>query len=172
LRYLSLAISLIALLGVIVLFIRERPAPGEESGSSTAPAAREVHDGHHEGELELAVVMGRMQRYHQKFWLATKAANPELAAFYLHEMEEAMEEVAAAGIVEDGFDVSAGMRTYGIDVVEHLERLLEDKGLSALQEQAGMLVGACNSCHAASGHGMIRIREPREFEVPDQIFEP
>ena len=66
--------------------------------------------------------MGRIQRYHQKLWLAGEAGNTELAKFYLHEMEEAMEEIAEGHVVEDSVDVSANMRTYGLATVELVEK--------------------------------------------------
>jgi hypothetical protein len=171
-KHVPLVLSLIAIAGVIVLFMRAPAAVAPARQQAHAPAAEGSHASGHEEELEVAVVMGRIQRYHQKFWLSTRAGNSELAGFYLHEMEEAMEEIADAGIMENGLDLSALMRSHGLGVVEHLERTLMEKGMDALREEASMLPGSCNSCHAASGYGFIRIREPLDLVIADQVFEP
>lgn len=44
----------------------------------------------------------------------TQAGNAGLAAFYLHELEEAMEELVEAAVVDDGVDGSAQMRLFGL----------------------------------------------------------
>jgi hypothetical protein len=116
--------------------------------------------------------MGHIQRYHQKWWGAVQAGNAPLAAFYLHELEEAMEDIAEGGVIDDGVDVSAHMRTYGLPAVEQLERLLKEEGLAAMAARGELLVNSCNSCHAATGHDYIRIRVPEEVHYPDQDLSP
>jgi hypothetical protein len=135
-------------------------------GGPTAPAGK-----HHE-DLRLGSIMGDMQRFHHKLWLAGEAGNTELAAFYLHELEETMELVADAGIVDDGHDVSALMRTHGLPVVGAMERKLKEEGIAALHADAPRLVEACNSCHAAAGHGYIHITLPTGAAYPGQEFAP
>ncbi|MCW5898486.1 MAG: hypothetical protein KIT10_04365 [Flavobacteriales bacterium] len=122
--------------------------------------------------MEVAVHMGRLQRYHQKWWAAGRAGNAELAAFYLHEMEEAMEEIAEADVVDEGVEVSKHMRTYGLPMVAELERLLKEQGVAEMTAQGDMLVNACNSCHAITGHPYLRIQVPESVHFPDQIFTP
>jgi len=124
------------------------------------------------GEVELGVHMGRIQRYHQKWWLAGRAGNSELAAFYLHEMGEEMVAVAEAGVVEDGIDVGVHMRAHGLPVLRELERRLKAEGVAAAHSGAVLLVNACNSCHAATGHPFIRVRVPSDAHFPDQDFQP
>ncbi len=138
---------------------------GHEAGPEQAPAPEVA-------ELEVAVYMGRMQRYHQKLWAASRAGNAELAGFYLHELEEAMAEIAEAGLVDEGVPISEPMRTYGLVVVEALERTLETQGVEALHASADMLVNACNSCHSITGHSFIVIQEPVDPQFPDQNFVP
>lgn len=162
-RIASLLIALAALIGLFFAMQRigelERRIGSREAG---------VGDKH----IELAVVMGRIQRYHQKLWASGQAGNAELAAFYLHELEEAMEEVVDAQVVEDGIDISALMRTYGISTIELLEKKLKEEGVAALHADAELLVNTCNSCHISSGHAFIRIQVPTAVYFPDQRFEP
>ena len=171
-KNLSLFISILALAGVIVLFLRPEPLPADrkEKGSA-APSAKEGEE--HHDEIEVAIVMGRIQRFHQKYWLALRANNPELTQFYLHEMEEAMEEIADGNVEDDGIDISANMRTYGLQVNELLQDKLKKEGIAALQKESTSLVDACNACHTASGYDLIRIQVPDDAHVfPDQVMLP
>lgn len=162
-----LLLSIAALLGVAVLFYRlSSRGEGGVGAQVTTPGAEEHED------IEVAVYMGRIQRFHQKWWLAGKAGNADLAKFYLHEMEEAMEEIADAGVTDEGVDVSAAMRTYGLTTVEHLEKTLEKEGVAAMHGEAAMFANTCTSCHLATGHGYIRIKEPAAVDFPDQDFSP
>lgn len=116
--------------------------------------------------------MGRIQRYHQKWWASGHAGNAELAGFYLHEMEEAMEEIADAKVIDEGIDVSANMRTYGLAAIEALETKLNDQGVEAMHADAGLLANTCNTCHQVCDHPYIRIVPPTAVFFPDQDFSP
>ena len=93
--------------------------------------------------------------------------------FYLHEMEEAMEEVADAGVIEEGIDVSEQMRIYGLSAIEELEKKMKSDGVEAVLADGELLVNSCNSCHTASGYAMIKIQVPDGTQVfPDQVMLP
>lgn len=167
-RRLPLLIALIALTGVIVLFYRTSAPVGRE-------AHREADDDHADEEheaVEVAVSMGRIQRFHQKWWLAGKAGNAELSRFYLHEMEEAMELIADGRVTDEGVNVSEKMETYGVTTVNNLQALLDSAGVRAMHAEAATLVKACNSCHLATGHAYIRIKVPDAAAFADQEFAP
>ena len=171
-KHLSLILSIVALVGVVVLFVRTgsdgRP---QRSDAAESPAAHEESE--HEEEVEIAIVMGRIQRFHQKFWLALRANNPELTQFYLHEMEEAMAEIADGNVVDDGIDISANMRAYGLKVNEHLQQKLKTEGIAGLAKESTSLVDACNACHKASGYDLIKIQIPDGTQAfPDQVMLP
>jgi hypothetical protein len=148
---LPIILSMVLLVAVAVLFQRMRrleKAVGEDAAH------------HGPEEVEVAVYMGRMHTYSNKLWIAGSQGNLELALFYQHEIEEVMEEVEHAGIMDGDVDISAAMRTIGIPVVEGLKAHLKAEGLSAFNERYELLLGACNSCHSSTGHGIIRIASP------------
>lgn len=134
------------------------------------PRAEEMEHGPE--HLEVAVYMGRIQRFHQKWWLAGKSGNAELAAFYLHEMEEALEAIAEADVEEDGVKLRPLVESYGLATIERLEARLKADGVAAMHADAGQLVVNCNACHVASGYPFIRIQVPVEVHFPDQDFAP
>ncbi len=164
-RRIPLVLSLLAL--CLALFVLLRPADAVPVHTATG-----VPTSFPTEEVEVAVHMGRIQRYHQKWWAAGKQGNAELAAFYLHEMAEAMELIAQARIMDEGIDISAHMNTYGSKTVRDLEAVLLAEGVSAMHAQGAALVAACNSCHAVTGHPFIRIQEPAIVGFPDQDFAP
>jgi hypothetical protein len=174
---LPVLIALLALLVAGGLYLRvsqleQRLVRLDGGHHGAAPAAGAMAHEAEEG-IEVAVVMGRMERFHTKWWLAGGEGNAALAAFYLHELEEAMEEVAEAHVVEDnGVDVSANMRTYGLPVVKELERKLKEQGVAAMHADADVLVATCNSCHVATGHSFIRVQVPQGITFPGQDFRP
>lgn len=166
-RRLPLILSALALVVALFSLVRTPEPTGTKAPSQHAPEATEEHE-----EIEVAVHMGRIQRYHQKWWAAGHAGNAELAGFYLHEMEEAMEEIALARVVDEGIDISAHMRTYGLTTLEGLEKKLKEEGVAAMHADAGLLANTCTTCHVACGHPYLRIVPPTAVVIPDQDLAP
>lgn len=172
-RRLPLLISLVALVGVVVLFFRTSTGPGARQGQPSGHAEKASGEADvHEEHVEVAVYMGRIQRFHQKWWLAGREGNAELSAFYLHEMEEAMEVIADGHVTDEGVDISAEMAAYGPPLIKDLEKVLAEQGVAAMHARASDLVDACNSCHLVTKHGYIRIKVPEAVSWPDQDFAP
>ena len=107
-----------------------------------------------------------------KLYYAGMAGNKALTDFYLHEMEETMEVVADAGVMEDGIDISSHMTGFGLGVLETIEKRLTPD-LSNFPEQYNQLLNGCNSCHKVSRHGFIVITVPDStYTSFNQVFEP
>jgi len=108
--------TLIALIAVVILMLRlgrvekELRTMKQAGAAATAAATPEV-----------AVYMERIQAFSNKLWSAGKAGNLPLAEFYRHEMKEAMEELAKAGIVDDGVNVSEQMEQHGIRTLDRMK---------------------------------------------------
>ena len=58
-----------------------------------------------EEEVEVADYMFKLQWFSNKLYFAGKGNNPELVEFYLHEMEEAMEELSESEVVKNGVPI-------------------------------------------------------------------
>ena len=169
-KQLSLILSIAAVIGVGYLLFS---TSGEKSDRVLSVASHsESENGAEEETIEVAIVMGRIQRFHQKFWQAARAGNKDLVQFYLHEMEEAMDEVAQAGVIEEGIDVSEQMRIYGLSAIEQFEEKLKQEGVKAVLADGELLVNSCNSCHRTSGYPQIKIQVPQGDAFPDQDFIP
>jgi hypothetical protein len=108
-------------------------------------------------EPELARYMSDLQHHTHKLTLSIEAENGALADFYLHEVGEIAEQVEALFPEHDGVPVArlvhdlVDPRLAGLRAA--LARSRWDEARGGLRE----LVAACNDCHAAAGHGFIRV---------------
>ena len=108
-----------------------------------------------DGDPGFAALMGTLQVYLHKLDLSVQHDNAELAGFYVHELEEAVETIGTEIDSYDGYPV--GQLTTGtmIAPIEALEAAMAS-GQGTDQAMNG-LVNACNACHAATDHGFIEI---------------
>jgi hypothetical protein len=120
-------------------------------------------------EPELAGYMSDLQHHTHKLTLSIEAENAALAEFYLHELGEVAEQIEQLVPEHDGIPVS--------DLAARLldPRLVALRGALArgrwdeAKSGLGELVAACNDCHAAAGHGFIRV-EVRTANPSSQSF--
>lgn len=141
--------------------------PGD-SGKATPPSEGDAHG----EEIELAVLMLRMQTHAGKLHFAAEANNWPLTNFYLHELEEAMEEIEAAHIVEDGHKVSEMAGRFLKPPLEGMEAAAKASDAKDFGLQYDTLVTACNGCHKATEHGFIVIQRPSAPIWTHQRFTP
>ena len=123
-----------------------------------------------DGDVGLIDLMRNFQYFMHKAGLSIRGGNAELADFYMHEIEENLEQVAK--IEEyDGHPVgqlSVGMLT---PAVEGVGSKLDENDLDgALQAYTAML-NACNACHLVTEHGFIKLVDASEMNPYMQVFE-
>ena len=121
-------------------------------------------------EPDLYTVMSNMQNQAHKLYFAIESENSELTDFYLHELEEAAEELIEANLVYA--DQPVGMLTQSmlLPVIEEMEDLLDDGYWDRLREKRTVLTRACNDCHGATGFPSIIITERGEVNPFNQDF--
>lgn len=168
-------LALAALLaGLFALYRSYEAKPSQGSPEAIAPAQPEKkeEEAHEHGHEELAEYMMRLQWYANKLYFAGEAGNQPLADFYLHEIEEVMEEVVKAGIVDEGVQVSEHMKAYGLSYAEDFLDELRAEGLGNFGERYSGLIANCNSCHTVTEHSYIKIITPTTPVVSNQDFMP
>jgi hypothetical protein len=131
------AASLFLMLAVGAAFVLGRPAP------AALP--------------ELATTMGDLQRHTHKLMLSVDAENAELSRFYLHELDEITEQLEALFPEHDGVPIAALAGELLVPRVDALRATLQAADWETTRGQLGQLVDGCNACHAAAGHGFIRV---------------
>lgn len=121
-----------------------------------------------EEEIELAIYMQRMLTYTNKLWFSGQSGNKDLAHFYVHELEESMEEIYDAQTTYDGVEISPLMKQFGIKAVETFEENM-DAGKD-FAESYQLLITQCNNCHNSSKHSYIEIITPKSPAFDNQAY--
>lgn len=114
-----------------------------------------------DGDVELVNNMSQLQYLSHKAALSIDARNPELADFYVHELEEVVEETESVESY-DGHPI--GELAHGMlrPALENLEEALEDGEWSSASDAFDNMIQSCNNCHQVTEHGYIRIQRRSE----------
>ncbi len=121
---------------------------------------------------DLAVLMAGALTQHGKLYYAGKARNWELAAYALHETNEALQEV------QDFEDPLKQFPTPFSELVPPLvgpalgaiHMAIRAKDGKQFDEAFNTLTQACNACHATLNHGFIQVQAPTAREFTNQKF--
>ena len=113
----------------------------------------------------LAPTMARMHTYSAKLGYAVEARNQRLAAFYLHELEELVEEVIDTVPEHDGHAVAGLARSIALPAVARLEAAVDRGAWRSASESYRGLIASCNTCHLACAKGFVQI-EPASGAPP------
>ncbi len=112
-----------------------------------------------EGETEpkLATFMGHLLTMAHKLNLSIVAENSELSAFYLHEVDEVLEQIEALFPDHDGYPVGEMVTAFAMRALGPVDAALSAKDWTLTSQSYGRFVESCNACHGATGHPFIRV---------------
>jgi hypothetical protein len=119
---------------------------------------------------ELYVIMNQMLEQVHKLSYSVGYENSELADFYIHELEEAIEDIIDADVEYGGQPVGQLTQTMLLPALELLEDALDARDWMQVREKLGVLVQSCNNCHAATGYSSIVVLEKAEVNPFNQKF--
>ena len=108
-------------------------------------------------EPELASYMAELQHLTHKLDLSILAENPELAGFYRHEVAEVAEQVEETFPEYDREPVAALVRSLLLPRIRALRAPIHEARWADARSGLTDLIAGCNACHAAAGHGFIRV---------------
>lgn len=123
-----------------------------------------------DGDGDLLGLMGQMQQLSHKTALSIDQRNAPLAGFYVHELEETLEQVEQIATY-DGHPVGELSGSMLAPSLGALEDALDKSDWETTSGRFDELVSACNACHQATEHGYIRI-ERRQNDPYMQSFAP
>jgi hypothetical protein len=123
-----------------------------------------------ESDIELHVSMAYLQRYMDKLYFAGKANNKQLINYYIHELEEILEEIAEEDPTYDEIALGKLALQYGVTALENLEDKLLSGDSAKFATAYTLLMGACNGCHKSSNKGFIIIKKPTSPAFTNQDF--
>lgn len=120
-------------------------------------------------EVELAPLMGQMQRHAAKLGHSVDARNAPLTSFYLEEIEEALSELR--NVVEhDGLPIGEPAGIILAPLLEPLAEIVAAGDWDRADAGYTALIDGCNRCHAATEHEFIVILEPTGEPDFNQAF--
>jgi hypothetical protein len=113
-------------------------------------------------------LMTEVGRRFEMIGKAAAAGRWELAAFELHELEEAFEELSGARQPEhpDGVNLAALEEAFSNTHPPELRIALEGKDLARVETAFARTAATCNGCHRETGHGFIEIPSQPGAAVP------
>ncbi|MGA7808182.1 hypothetical protein [Bradyrhizobium sp.] len=115
----------------------------------------------------LGDIMNNAQIRHIKLWYAAKAANWELAAFEIRQLQENLVEAA---LLYSGIPVT-NVTTLAAPL-QAVADAIDAKDSKKFAKAFGDLTGGCNSCHQSMQRAFVLIRTPTEQPFGDQVFPP
>ena len=128
------------------------------SHAVNAPEKPAVYDDEEENDLELATFMGHLQIMAHKLNLSIVAENAELSAFYLHEVEEVLEQIEALFPNHDGYPVGEMVTAFAMRALDPVDVAVASGNWTFASQSYGRFVESCNACHGATGHPFIVIK--------------
>ena len=131
--------------------------PSAVSAVANAPVLQEVVHDKEEGEPELATFMSHLQTMAYKLNLSIVAENSELSAFYLHEVEEVLEQIEVLFPDHDGYPVGEMVTAFTMRALDPVDDALVAADWTFASQSYGRFVESCNVCHGATGHPFIQI---------------
>ena len=122
------------------------------------------------GGVDLVSNMSRLQYFTHKLGLAVSAGNKELQGYYVHEVEEVVEDLSEIRDF-DGIPISDLVNTLLMPKLADVERSVKSGDAAAADGAYEAMLNACNRCHQTANRPYIRIE--RESQTPYlQSFAP
>ena len=134
---------------------------GTEEPATTPEAPAET--------IELAKLMGDMQRHSVKLGFAIQGENQPLAEFYLHELHEVLEELEAVE-EHEGMPIGGPAKVILDPALAELDARLDAASWGDAWTAYEATIEACNRCHLATEHDFIRILPASGTPPFNQVF--
>ncbi|MEM7354054.1 MAG: hypothetical protein AAF657_24845, partial [Acidobacteriota bacterium] len=119
--------------------------------------------------VELATLMGDMQRHSAKLGFAIQGKNQPLAQFYLEELHEVLEELEAVD-EHEGMPIGSPAKVIMDPALAELAARLEPAGWAGAWPAYEATIEACNRCHLATEHGFIEVLPASGTPPFNQVF--
>lgn len=156
------------LAGLAVGLILITPVACTESSVTTEIKSHDYDDHDDDESVNLIMLMGQLQLFMNKLYFSGINNNEPLTEFYVHEIEEVMEDIAEGNVTHEDIDISAKMESFGLAQLEVFERAIESG--NDFKDAYNGLVASCNACHQASKYPFIIIKEPTNMIFDNQVY--
>jgi hypothetical protein len=124
-----------------------------------------------EAHVHIIDYMIQMQYFANKVYYAGINNNSDLLGFYIHEMEEVMEDLEGHDLQKDGISVSKNLKLFGIEPLELFEQNIKNSP-EQFTAHYDAWINQCNACHGVFKKPFIQIIRPQAPIATNQRFEP
>jgi hypothetical protein len=121
---------------------------------------------------ETAVLMAQVQIQHAKLYYAGQAKNWELAAYSLHEINEALQAVQTFNDQFEDFPTPLSELVPSLvgPPLGEIHAAIRTSDAARFESAFTSLTAACNACHVTLSHGFIQVVTPQGREFTNQSF--
>ena len=121
---------------------------------------------------EPAVLMAQVQVQHAKLYYAGRARNWQLAAYTLHEINEALQAVQTFHDAFEDFPTPLSELVPSLvgPPLAEIHDAIRSKDSARFDAGYQSLTMACNTCHATLDHDFIQVQVPAAREFANQKF--
>ena len=109
----------------------------------------------------LVAKMTSLQYFTHKTALSIDAENKQLTGFYLHELEETLEELEEINSYH-GKPIGKLVKTILHPAFEKLEDEAKGRDWDATSKALDNLINSCNECHDSTGYRFLKIKRTSE----------
>jgi hypothetical protein len=156
------------ILAMTLIFVTAIPTLGQDAAPApAAPTPPPTQKPFSFGDLMDTLVQPR----HVKLALAGRAQNWVLAAYALHQLKDALGNVAASRPRFRSQAVPELMEAMTGEPIQALDQAIKAGDARQFADAYARLTAGCNSCHQALGQPVV-IKVPDASVFPDQDFEP
>jgi hypothetical protein len=117
-------------------------------------------------------LMMELQHRHATLWFAGEAENWPLTDYFLHEMEELMEDIGDLHPTHHDLRLADLLADVSLPAVEAMEDAVEAEDLPRFIAAYDELTMACNGCHAPADKAAIVIQRPTVPPLTNLRFVP
>jgi len=117
-------------------------------------------------------LMVEVGQRHASLWFAGEFGNWALADYYLHELEELVEEIEELHPMYHEVPVAELLQEMTQPSVDRLEDAVELEDSAAFVRAFDELTAACNACHVASDRAALVIQRPASPPLTNIRFRP
>jgi hypothetical protein len=113
------------------------------------------------------LMIATIQPRHERLWRAAQNGNWEFAAYELGNLHGAFDRLGLAHPVEQDFSFPEMIASVTEAPFKELNSAIQSKDGTAFAKAYADLTDACNSCHQALNHGVVKIRVPNRTSGSD-----
>lgn len=166
------AISLATSLSVMATSFALAQDPGHEAGrlNSKGSAAGSEASSSRSTEYLPSIsdlMIGTIQPRHERLWRAGQDGNWEFAAYELGNLRGAFGRLGRAHPTEHDTSLPDMITSVTEQPFNNLEDSIRTKDAAAFVKAYGELTDACNSCHQALNHGVVKVGRPDDKTQSD-----